>query len=81
MAMTKGHGALTPEHAKVLYEADAVLTKAFEEAREILKRARFIAEPGDWGCEECDCASFQGRPGLPCTRHNCGHRFGLHRVY
>lgn len=81
MSMAKTHGAPTAEQSKALYEADAALTKGFDAAREILKQARFIAEPGDWGCMECDCESFQGRPGLPCTRSACHHRFGLHRVY
>ena len=73
--------------SKVLDDAEANLTKAYEQARADLRAAGFgsdeASEGGAFECLRCDCEGFE-RPtggGLRCARSGCGHSFFRHDVF
>jgi hypothetical protein len=79
--------SLNDAQKHALDEAEAALTKAYDDARAKLRAAglgpRDQSEGGSFRCLRCDCEGFQRAPGggLRCARPGCGHSFFRHDVF
>jgi hypothetical protein len=87
--MAQERRKLTEEQRKILDEADAAVTRTYQEIRAKLLAAGW-PEPtnGSSQCLVCDCEAFlpptpgpgHGNP-LLCARSRCGHSFIRHDVF
>jgi hypothetical protein len=73
---------LTDVQRKALDEADAGLTRFFDEANAKLSAAGLGRQgaDGDARCLRCDCDGYLQGHGLKCKRPGCGHSFTSHDV-
>jgi hypothetical protein len=81
---------LTPAQYAALDEADAALTKLFDESAKKRASAGLRTDDGGAFCLRCSCENFitrdanHGGLGLPptaCGRAGCGHLFTSHNVF
>lgn len=78
--MAKERRKLTGEQRKILDEADANITRAYQDAREKLSAAGW-PEPTNESteCLVCDCEEFLPAHGIHrCARPRCGHSIIRH---
>ena len=89
-----GYRSLTADEVKALDEADDILSRAFNEARDksaVLRDASDHVPEGTLRCFRCSCEEFVSRPNPGsgstrppshiCQRSTCRHSFFSHDVF